>query len=174
MWIALAAFAWQDAGVIVDRNRIDRNQPPREVTRPRAAPKRGTASVAASGTDTPIQGIRFQGAQAPGPVAEAAKRLIGRPGNKDTLLELAGTLSRAYQRTDVALYTVAIPEQDTSSGTVTVLLTEGRIASAAVKGKGANRLLRARMAPMLGETPLSRATFERQFTLMREIGRAHV
>lgn len=175
MWIALAAFVLQDAGVIVDRNRIDRTQAPRTAPVSRSTPKRGKASVSAIGSNAPIQGIRFQGAQAPGPVAEAAKGFIGRPGNKDTLLELAGSLSRAYQRTNVALYTVAIPEQDTASGTVTVLLTEGRIATASVKddaieGKGGgHRLLRARMAPMLDETPLTRDTFERQVTLMRAI-----
>ncbi|MEP9358458.1 ShlB/FhaC/HecB family hemolysin secretion/activation protein [Sphingomonas sp. KR3-1] len=170
MWIALAAFAGQDAGVIVDRNRIDRPQAPRETLAPRSTPRRGATSVAATGTEVPIQGIRFQGAQAPAAVAAAARRFIGRPGNKDTLLELAGTLSRAYQHTDVALYTVAIPAQDTSGGTVTVLLTEGRIASASLKdAKGRNRLLRARMAPMLDEAPLRRATFERQVTLMRAI-----
>lgn len=169
MLIAFAALAWQDAGVIVDRNRIDRTTAPREAPAS-PAPKRGSASVGATGSEVPIQGIRFQGAQAPAAVADAARRFIGRPGNKDTLLELAGTLSRAYQRTNVALYTVAIPQQDTSNGTVTVLLTEGRIATAAVKGgKGRNRLLRARMAPMLDETPLSRGTFERQVTLMRAI-----
>jgi len=171
MLIALVALAWQDAGVIVDRNRIDRATAPREAPpAPHSTPRRDTTNVAATGTDVPIRGIRFQGAQAPGPVADAAKRFIGRPGSKDTLIELAGTLSKAYQRTDVALYTVAIPEQDTSAGTVTVLLTEGRIAKASVKSdKGGHRLLRARMAPLLDETPLSRATFERQVTLMRAI-----
>jgi hemolysin activation/secretion protein len=169
MLIAFLAFAWQDAGVIVDRNRIDRTPAPREAPA-RPEPKRGTASVGATGSEAPIRGIVFKGAQAPAAVAEEARRFLGRPGNRDTLLELAGTLSRAYQRTDVALYTVAIPEQDTSTGNVTVLLTEGRIASAAVKGgKGRNWLLRARIAPMLDETPLSRATFERQVTLMRAI-----
>ncbi|MDG2533197.1 ShlB/FhaC/HecB family hemolysin secretion/activation protein [Sphingomonas sp. HITSZ_GF] len=173
MLIAFAALAWQDAGVIVDRNRIDRTPAPREAPA-RSTPKRGSARVTAVGSEVPIQGIAFKGAQAPAAVAEAARRFIGRPGNKDTLLELAGTLSRAYQRTDVALYTVAIPEQDTSGGTVTVLLTEGRIATAAVKSdaksdRRGNRLLRARMAPMLDETPLSRGTFERQVTLMRAI-----
>ncbi|MDF7777669.1 ShlB/FhaC/HecB family hemolysin secretion/activation protein, partial [Sphingomonas sp. AOB5] len=126
--------------------------------------------VAATGAPAPIRGIRFQGAQAPGPVAKAAEGFLGRTATRETLLELAGVLSRAYEKSEVALYTVAIPEQDFSSGTVTVLLTEGRIARAEVKGRpGGNRQLRARMAPLLAEAPLSRATFQRQFSLMRAI-----
>ena len=160
----------QDAGaIIVDRDRIDRPRTPRP-TAHRQAPRRTRTVVAATGAPAPIKGIRFEGAQAPGPVAEAARRFLGRQATKDNLTELAAALSTAYEKTDVALYTVAIPEQDFSTGTLTVLLTEGRLASAAVKDRpGTHRLLRARMAPMLSETPLTRRTFERQFTLMRAI-----
>jgi hemolysin activation/secretion protein len=166
--LMLLALAGQDAGaIVVDRNRIDRPRTPSEA--PRKAPKRATTIVAATGAPAPIAGIRFQGAQAPGPVAEAANAFLGKTANKDNLLLLAAALSSAYEKSDVALYTVAIPEQDFSTGTVTVLLTEGRLAKADIKGKGKHKLLRARMAPMLAEAPLSRATFERQFSLMRAI-----
>ncbi|MBO9714410.1 ShlB/FhaC/HecB family hemolysin secretion/activation protein [Sphingomonas sp.] len=171
MLILALLLAGQDSSgaVLVDRDRIDR--PAQRPTARDQAPKRGTVRVASEGATTPIRGIRFQGAKAPAPVARAAQRFLGRTASKETLAELAGSLSQAYARTDVALYTVAIPEQDFASGTVTVLLTEGRLAKASVKDDrpGRHGLLRKRIAPMLGEAPLSRATFERQVSLMKAI-----
>lgn len=166
--LLLLAASVQDGGIIVDRDRIDRPRSPRAPARP--APKRATTRVAAAGATARIEGIRFKGAQAPAPVARAAERFLGRQASKQNLTELAAALSKAYEKSDVALYTVAIPEQDFSTGTVTVLLTEGRLAKAKVAAPdGKHKLLRARMAPMLDEAPLSRGTFERQVTLMRAI-----
>ncbi|RYY43869.1 MAG: ShlB/FhaC/HecB family hemolysin secretion/activation protein [Sphingomonadales bacterium] len=166
--VTLLAFG-QDGAVLIDRNRIDRPRAP--VAAPAPAPKRAKTRVAApSGAAVTIRGIRFEGAEAPGPVAQAAQAFLGRTADTETLTELAAMLSNAYEKSDVALYTVAIPEQDYAEGTVRVLLTEGRIARAEVKGSaGKHRLLRARTAKMTRETPLSRATFERQFSLIRAI-----
>ncbi len=171
MLAMLTAGLGQDhsGSIVVDRDRIDRAGAPKPT--PRRAPKRATTRVTATGAPAPMRGIRFQGSRAPRPVAEAAQAFLGKPATKGNLLELAAALSAAYARTNVALYTVAIPEQDFTQGTVTVLLTEGRLASAEIRDgkRGRHRLLRARMQPMLGETPLSRATFERQLSLMRAI-----
>lgn len=171
MLLALAMMMMgQDSGaILVDRNRIDRPRAPRPTAR-RAAPRRTKTRIAATGAPAPIKGIRFEGAQAPAPVAEAAKQFLGKTATKDNLVELAAALSTAYEKTDVALYTIAIPEQDFSTGVLTVSLTEGRLSQATVAGDPkAHPLLRARIAPMLAEAPLSRHTFERQFTLMRAI-----
>lgn len=169
MWVALAlAAAAQDGARLIDRNRIDRARTP--VPEVATVPDEPPARVSASGTGRPIKGIRFRGAQAPRPVARAAQAFLGRPMNADTLAELAGTLSRAYGRSDVALYTIAIPEQDFVGDIVSVLLTEGRIARVEMNAaQGTQRLLAARAGPLTHETPLTRATFERQFTLMRAI-----
>jgi hemolysin activation/secretion protein len=168
MALAAAAADPQDGTRLIDRNRIDRPRAPAPVLKPAPAPEK--ARVAAIGTGRPIRGIRFQGAQAPRPVARAAETFLGRPMNADTLAELAGTLSRAYGRSDVALYTIAIPEQDFANDVVNVLLTEGRIAKVELKAEpGRHSLLARRAGPMTLETPLSRATFERQLTLMRAI-----
>lgn len=167
--MALAGFAnGQDANRLIDRNRVDRPATP--VAIPAPAPTRERTSIAASGSGRPIKGIRFQGAQAPGPVARAAKDFLGRPMTAQVLAELAGTLSRAYDKTDVALYTIAIPEQDFDGDVVAVLLTEGRIAKVEMRAaSGKHKLLAVRAEPLLEGDPLSRARFERQFTLMRAI-----
>lgn len=167
--IALAMSAQataQDRGqLLIDRNRIDR--PPLPTAEP--APDTPVAAPVIEGgaPDTTITGIAFEGTEAPGNVAEAAKPFLGRKASGATLAELAAALSGAYAGADVALYTVSIPTQDFVGGVVRVRIIEGRIATVEVPGK--NHLLRARLAPLTRETPLSRRTFERQQTLAREI-----
>lgn len=151
---------------IIDRTRADRPAPLRAKPATRVAPPRPL--VAAENASVAITGIRFDGAQAPAQVAAAARGFLGQPATHDTLTRLAAALSESYGASDVALYTVAIPAQDFAGGVVIVSLTEGRIAKAAIKGDAARHpLLRARLAPLLAEAPLSRATFERQLTLIQ-------
>ena len=167
MALAAAANA-QDGTRLIDRNRVDRPRPPAPQLKP--APPVERATIRASGTGRPIRGIRFRGAEAPRPVARAAEGFLGRPMNGETLAELAGSLSRAYGKSNIALYTIAIPEQDFAGDVVEVLLTEGRIAQVEIKAPhGAHRLLAARAGRMTTEDPLTRGTFERQFTLIRAI-----
>ena len=167
--LAMALVAPQDRGgaILIDRNRIDHPAPaPLPPSQPPAlAPK-----VASGNPNMTITGINFDGTQAPAPVARAARRFLGRKASIETLQKLAAALSKAYGRSAVALYTVSIPQQDFANGVVRVRLVEGSIAHAAIKGR-ANKhpLLAARMAPLLDEKPLRRATLERQFTLMRSI-----
>lgn len=167
--LALAAAGHPQAGDrLIDRNRIDRPRTPAPKVKGDAPAER--AKIAANGTGRPIRGVNFIGAQAPGPVAKAARAFLGRPMNAQVLAELAGTLSRAYGKSDVALYTIAIPQQDFAGDVVDVLLTEGRIARVELKApKGKHRLLAARAGPLTAESPLSRGTFERQISLMRAI-----
>ena len=80
-------------------------------------------------------------------------------------------MSAAYKDSDIALYTVAIRQQDLTRGVVAVSLVEGRIARVELKGddpSGHPQLLH-RLAPLIEETPLSRATFERKLVLARSI-----
>jgi hemolysin activation/secretion protein len=166
--MALAAAGSQTGDRLIDRNRIDRPRAPAPKVKADAPAEK--AQVAANGTGRPIRGVRFVGAEAPRPVARAAETFLGRPMNTQVLAELAGTLSRAYGKSDVALYTIAIPEQDFAGDVVRVLLTEGRIARVELKApRGTHPLLAARAGPLTEETPLSRGTFERQITLIRAI-----
>lgn len=167
--MALAVGATPQAGDrLIDRNRIDRPRTP--APQVKAQPSPDKARVAAEGTGRPIRGVQFVGAQAPGRVARAAQAFLGKPMNGAVLAELAGTLSRAYGKSDVALYTIAIPEQDFAGDVVKILLTEGRIARVELKApRGKHRQLAARAGPLTAETPLSKGTFERQITLMRAI-----
>ena len=128
-----------------------------------------TPPVTTQAASLSITGIRFTGAKAPGSVAVAAKAFRGKRATQQTLTELAGALSAGYERTDVALYTVAIPDQDFAGGVVSVHLTEGTIGKVVVAANPqAHSLLRRRLA-RLAEKPLRRSAFERQITLAQAI-----
>ena len=167
----VAAEPAQDARapLLIDRDRIDRPRAAPPIPAPATVPTPGTR-VSAGASDTVLTGIRFRGTKAPSRVAAAARAFIGRRADTATLQALATALSDAYGKSDVALYTVAIPQQDFRGGVVAVLLTEATIFTAnVVSAPGRHARLRERMTPLLREKPLSRSTFERQMTLMRSL-----
>lgn len=117
-----------------------------------------------------ISGIRFNGVDVPEPVAEAAGKFIGRPADTETLKSLAASMSEAYRRSEVALFTLAIPEQDLAGGVVNVYVAEGRVTQVlTLRGRQPLELprLTAYFDPALEENPTTRATFERSLMLAR-------
>lgn len=164
--------------LIIDQGRADRvpvpelprQEPAPEVRREQSA---ALARVDVTGSDRPIVGIRFDGARVPAPVAQAAERFIQRPANRETLELLAAAMSDAYGKSDVALYTIGIPDQDLSSGTVVVRVTEGFIENIAYP-KGASPLMRAYAERLRGLRPLTRPMLERQLSLMSDVSGASV
>lgn len=163
---AAQALPPSPGATLIDRTRTDRAplRPAQTAKQSQPAP----TSVIADAPDVTIRGIRFAGARAPAPVAKAGRAFLGRKAARQTLAELAAALAAAYRKSEVALYTVAIPAQKFANGVVVVRLIEGRIAGVDFT-KPAGPLLRARLLPLTQETPLTRATFERQLTLARAI-----
>jgi hemolysin activation/secretion protein len=117
-----------------------------------------------------ITGIQFKGADVPANVAIATEKFLGRPADTATLQALAAAMSAAYQKSDVALFTLAIPAQDLSDGVVDVYIAEGHVAEVLTleNGEVSGRLqLRGYLRPALEERPTSRASFERGISLLR-------
>jgi hemolysin activation/secretion protein len=137
----------------------------------KARRKKDRTEVLSTGTPQPIRTIVFQGTRAPRAVAAEAEKFLGMPGTRQTLQELAGALARAYERTDIALYTVAIPEQSFKDGVVVVELVEGYVNGVQLAAPSGSSfpLLSARANRLVGEKPLSRSRFERQSSLMQAI-----
>lgn len=160
--------------LIIDRGRIDRTPQP-DLPDEKSNPKRGNVVVSATSPSTPIRGISFRGEKVPGRVAEAAKPFLGRPADKPTLTALAAALSAAYAKSDIALYTVSIGEQDFAGGQVRVDVIEGYVAGTAIVDP--KKRARPRAHPrvrhiaesLIGVRPLSRTLFEREVSLMRDI-----
>lgn len=165
-----AALVQQQAvpSQIIDRGRLEESRAPGEIVQQRPE---GSVAVLSGGTTRPIQGIEFQGASAPAEVAAAAEQFIGRIATKGILTELAGALAKAYEKTNVAFYTIAIPDQTFEENVVVVLLAEGWIDSVRILSEGGEQfpLLRRQAGRMVGENPLRRSVYERQVSLMRAI-----
>ena len=114
--------------------------------------------------DIVIREIRFVGAGVPANVGRAAQRFVGKPASAENLAKLAAAMTRAYNRSSVALFTLVIPEQDLSGGIVTVASAEGHIGSVTLSGErdsGPAPLVAKMASGLTGERPLPRARFER-------------
>jgi len=114
--------------------------------------------------DVIIRKIRFVGAGVPANVGRAAQRFVGKPASSENLAKLAAAMTRAYNRSSVALFTLVIPEQDLSGGVVTVASAEGYIGSVTLSGEresGPAPLVGKMAGSLAGQRPLPRARFER-------------
>ncbi len=114
--------------------------------------------------DIVIREIRFVGAGVPANVGRAAQRFVGKPASAENLAKLAAAMTRAYNRSSVALFTLVIPEQDLSGGIVTVASAEGHIGSVTLSGErdsGPAPLVAKMASGLTGQRPLPRARFER-------------
>lgn len=166
--LAAAALQPQPPATPIERDQLDRR-----TSAPKVTPQQqhGTSSVEARGSGVVIRSIAFEGVEAPATVAKAAEAFLGQPATRETLIALASAMSRAYERTDIALYTVAIPDQDFKDGVVVVELAEGWVNAVRVNSANGKRfpLAEARAEKLVGQQPLSRSRFERQLSLIQSI-----
>lgn len=170
----LAGAAGAQTSTPIDRDRVDRAQPtaPSPTLDSPAAPAAAIQIDAGDENAPPIQGIAFEGTEVPGVVARAAQGFVGRPASRATLQELADAMSRAYGRSEVALFTIAIPEQDLSTGTIRVLVGEGHVEAVLLTGEVEGRplrLVRSYADRLTRERPTSRRTLERYLSLIQDI-----
>lgn len=170
---ALAApfSAAAQTGSPIDRERADRTlpqAPPPVVDAPAAATRVDAGDDAAP----PIANISFEGTNVPERVARAVQPFIGRPASRANLQALVGAMTEAYGRTEVALFTIVVPEQDLSTGNVRVLVAEGHLEAVVLTGEVEGRplrLVRAYAERLTRQQPTRRATLERYLSLIRDI-----
>lgn len=170
---ALAARALQTppGSLILDQGRADRTTPA-PPSPAGAAPRPSLGKVAAgdAGAAVIIAGVQFEATQVPAVVGQAAQRFVGRHADHATLAALAQAMSAAYAHVDVALYTIAVPQQDFARGIVRVAVAEGHVDAVTISGDKRDRKLVGRYAePIRRETPLRRTTLQRYLSLMRDI-----
>jgi hemolysin activation/secretion protein len=164
--LAAAALEPPTAANPIDARRPDKSPP--TLAAPGEPPPRPARRARTAQCKAPITAIRFRGPGAPAPVAEAAEAFVGKTCSADLLIELTNALSAAYERSNVALYTVAIPNQDFADGVVLVDLVEGWVDEVRIEGR-ATPLLRKRAEALIGVTPLTRGALERQSALIQAI-----
>ena len=123
------------AALIVDRNRADRA--PAMVAPQRDAAKGGGQAVTSEQPFAPfvVREVRLEGASvSPSLIGAATRPFIGRRVDAKAIATLPGAVAKAYARSDVALYTVALPRQSFAGGVVRLVAIEGRITGVATHG----------------------------------------
>ena len=110
----LSAGATAQTSTPIDQGRVDRSPAPTPESQKERlqAPAAATRVDAGSEAAPPIRNIVFEGTDVPQVVAHAAEAFVGRPASKENLEALAAAMSESYGRSDVALFTIAIPQQD--------------------------------------------------------------
>lgn len=164
-------LAGTQTGSPIDRQRADRAQPQPPAALP-DAPAAATRVDAGDDAAPPIANIAFEGTNVPLAVAQAAQPFVGRPATRANLQALVGAMSEAYGRTEVALFTIVVPEQDLSAGHVRVLVAEGHLEAVLLTGEVEGRplrLVRAYAERLTRQQPTRRATLERYLSLIRDI-----
>lgn len=169
-----AASLAPDAGaLIIDQQRQDRRlaEPPAPAARPALPPAAAAEAVPAPAT--PLRSIRLTGSdRLAARAAEIGAGLAGRPLDAATIKAAADAVSAAYAETGLALYMVAAPRQDFAQGVLVLHVVEGYLAEVVVTGDAriaASPLVTAQVGKLKAERPLTRATLERQLSLLRDI-----
>lgn len=172
----LAQQALGQAASPIEQDRLDRENPlpqGEEEDRTPAQPTPVEPSVEIEAAPAAeIRTIDFVGAEVPLVVANAAQAFVGQKATAENLKALAAAMSAAYARSNVALFTVVIPQQDLAGGDLKVLVGEGYIETVVLKGEVEGRslsLVKAYAEKLRREKPLSRARLERYLSLMRDI-----
>jgi hemolysin activation/secretion protein len=166
-------FVWaQSTPFIIDQSRPDRA---RATPAPKEAPVAPLPAEQALAKFKPfvLKSVAIKGSSLPpAALADATRRFIGKMIDARTLGEIADAVSQSYaQKGDVALYTVAVPEQDFANGRLVLTAVEGYIEHVDLSGDvhGRLELVTRYAARLMKERPLTRSTFQRIISLIRDI-----
>jgi hemolysin activation/secretion protein len=121
-----------------------------------------------------LASVRVEGSSLPPGLIEAAARpFVGQTVDGAGANRIADAVAAAYARDGrIALYTVYAPDQAAEGGVLRLTAVEGRIAEVALEGPIAGKdmtLVRAYLAHLTAERPLTRRTLERYVSLIRDI-----
>lgn len=157
---------------LVPPNRPDQTPPP---AARRQAPPPSPAATGEAPQVRPFQltAVTVQGSSLPPGLVEPAYRpFIGRTIGAAELQQISDAVAGAYERSDVALYTVLIPEQSFEGGRLTLVALEGHVEAVSIEGPEGRRnraLAEALLTALKGERPLKRRTLQRKVSLVRDI-----
>lgn len=166
---------WAQPGPVIDQGRADR-EPPGTNPTPQPLQAQQPADVAVEAQAQPSVALRrvmVEGSSLPRAKLDAAfAPLVGEPLGQQTIEAAAKVAADLYRRSDIALYTVAAPRQDLTTGVLRLQAIEGHIAQTALQGdvKGRDlKLVSAHAQKLAAEKPLKRRTLERRLSLIRDI-----
>ena len=162
----------QSTPFIIDQSRPDRA---RAKPAPKEAPVTPLPAEPALAKFKPfaLRSVRIESSSlAPTALAAATRNFIGKTIDAKTLGDIAEAVSQAYaEKGDVALYTVAVPQQSFANGTLVLTAVEGYIERVDLSGdvQGRLELVTKYATRLTKERPLARSTFQRTISLIRDI-----
>ena len=177
--VVAAAAAAPDVGAAqttlsqINPGRLDVNPPavrqrPQRLRRGRRTPAKAPAIKAFVLTRVEIAGSSLP----PAALDAASRPFLGKTIDQAGLQAIADAMAKVYERSDIALYNINVPDQDFAGGVLRLQAVEGYIQKVVFKGpaRGPGLGLARRYAARLeAERPLKRSDLERDLSLIRDI-----
>lgn len=120
-----------------------------------------------------LQSVAVSGSTLPAAeLASVYRPYLGRTMDNRTLAAMTTALGAVYEKSDVALYTILVPEQGFAGGTVRLLAIEGYVAKVEIQGKlrrSRLRLLEDYVKRIARERPLHVSTLQRVLSFVRDM-----
>jgi hemolysin activation/secretion protein len=105
-------------------------------------------------------------------LAQTYRPFLNRTVDGRALVAITTALAAAYDRSDIALYTIYVPEQDFAGGAVHLAVIEGHVSKVEIRGKVRKsrlRLIQAYLRRVEREEPLRTSTLQRALSLVRDM-----
>ncbi len=138
-----------------------------------AAVKPAGATPPAAITPFTLTAVRIEGSTLPpAMLAPAYGPFVGRTIDQAALVALTNAVAAAYAKSDLALYSVLVPEQRFGDGPLRLTIVEGYVGAVEVRGhlrQNRLKLLRAYLRRLEQERPLHTATLQRVVSLIRDM-----
>ncbi len=162
----------QPTPFIIDQHRTDR-KPLTAPEKPVPVPRLRGESEVPKFAPFVLRAVRLEGTTVSSHIiAAAVAPFIGRTMNAAALKLLEGAISDAYAaNSNIALYTVAVPQQTFANGIVRLIVAEGYVEHVDIRGDvgGDLDLVKSYAAELTRERPLTKATLQRYLSLIRDI-----
>jgi hemolysin activation/secretion protein len=164
------------AQIAIDKAQRDRlDQPPvaGEAAPPAMPALRGRTTIESPALSrATVASVRLEGSSLPREAALSVVRsFVGAAITPDTLKAMADAYSAAYARSDIALYSIVVPEQTFKGGEVRIIAIENFIDEVMLAGDAPESasVTRIYAATMAADRPLSRPVLERYLLLMNDL-----
>jgi hemolysin activation/secretion protein len=163
----------QTPSPIVPPDRADQS-PARPLSGPTPEqPKSGAMGVLPEIQPFNLSRVDVQGSTLPSHILEAAWRPYqGRTIDSRGLADLSNAILAAYERSEIALYTVLVPDQDFAGGVVRVNVLEGYVEDASIVASDDPRvsaLVGRYLDELEHDRPLTKRTLQRYVSLSRDL-----
>ena len=163
----------QTALTRINPERLDVNPPAVRQRTQRLRHARRTPTTAPQIKPFVLTGVEITGSTLPpADLAAAYQPFVGRSIDQPGLQAITDALAKVYERSDIALYNITVPDQDFAGGRLRLKAVEGYVQKTVFKGgehQPGVKLARRYAARLEADRPLKRSDLERYLSLMRDI-----